>query len=90
MPKTVAGATQRDQVPGIVGASFCAWNDVVDIQKSGVVATLATAAVSIAGQDFAADAGRNGGCVALAGLVDLGIAPGSFNLGSREFQFTMR
>ncbi len=56
----MTSGAERDEVFGVVSAAIGAWNDVVQMQESGVVAASAPATVAIASQNFAAGSGWDG------------------------------
>ena len=89
VPQFVATGAQCNKVFGIIDATLGARVDVVEFQKSGVVAALAPAAMPVPGQNFTANPRRDSGLVALTGFVDLSVFPGSFNLGLGELHFTL-
>jgi len=58
---------------------------VVDFEEAGTSAARCRAAVLVAGEDLAADAGRDGGRVAAAVLANGGVAAYSLGVGTAEF-----
>ena len=80
----MASGAKRDEVVGFVGAALVARLQVMDFEETGSVAAWCLATMAIAGQDFAAGAGWDGGGVALARFTDRRVAGDAIAIGPSQ------